>query len=324
MPLISVIIPAYNSEKTIRETLESVFKQTFSEYEIIIVDDGSKDRTLKIVSTIKDPRLKVFSYPNGGISVSRNRGISHALGEFIAFLDHDDLWTADKLESQLAALQANPQAGVAYSWTDLIDESSQFIRECSRQKVTGNAYAKLLLANFLHTASNPLIRKEALIQVGGFDESVCGPEDWDLFLRLAADYDFVAVPRPQVLFRVNAGSASTNVSRQETESLKLIERAFERAPESLQRLKKYSLANLYTYLTFKALESPSGRQNGVVAARCLWLAVRNDRSLLQRPQTLLKALFKIVVVLFIPAGQYQALVATAKNLYRRFNTVSLS
>ncbi len=322
MSIISVIIPVYNSEKTIQETLKSVLNQTFSDFEVIVINDGSQDSTLEIISSIQDSRLKVFSYPNSGISPSRNRGLSHASGEFIAFLDHDDLWTPDKLESQLRALQENPQAAVAYSWTDLIDESNQFRGECARTNVTGNAHAKLLSANFLHTASNPLIRKEALIKVGGFDESVFGPEDWDLFLRLAAQYHFVAVPRTQVLFRVTAGSASTNVSRQEAESLKVIERAFNQAPESLQHLKKYSLSNLYMYLTFKALEVPSGRQNGFTAARCLRLAVKNDPSLLRRRQTLLKALFKITAVVLLPLQQSQALVTTAESVFEKYSKVA--
>jgi len=269
MPLISVIIPLYNSEKTIIETLESVFRQTFSDFEIIAINDGSKDSTLNILATIKDPRLKVFSYPNAGISPSRNRGISHAEGEFIAFLDHDDLWTPDKLELQLKALQENPDAAVAYSWVDLIDESSQFIRPHNRYSVSGDAFPKLLLDNIIHTASNPLIRKSALIEVGGFDESVFGPEDWDLFLRLAARYHFVAVPQTQVFFRMTATSASTNIARQETQTLKVIERAFSLAPESLQHLRKHTITKIYMYLTFKALEVPSGRQNGLIAARCL-------------------------------------------------------
>lgn len=151
MPLISVIIPLYNSEKTIRETLESVFGQTFSDFEIIAVNDGSKDSTLDILATIKDPRLKVFSYPNAGISPSRNRGIFHAEGEFIAFLDRDDLWTPDKLELQLKALQENPDAALAYSWVDFIDESSQFIRKGSRPDTTGDIYPELLIKSLLDT-----------------------------------------------------------------------------------------------------------------------------------------------------------------------------
>lgn len=312
MPLISVIIPLYNSEKTIRETLESVFQQTFSDFEIIAVNDGSKDSTLDIITSIQDPRLKIFSYPNGGISVSRNRGLSHAQGEFIAFLDHDDLWTREKLESQLKALQENPQAAVAYSWVDLIDEANQFIRPVPRTRVTDNAYEKLLLSNFVHTASNPLIRKEALIKVGGFDESITGPDDWDLFLRLAASYQFVTVPQVQILYRMTTGAVSANVFKIEAAYLRMLERAFDRASESLQHLKKKSLAKLYLFLTFRGLEAPSGRQSSVAAMRCLWLAVKYDPSLLQR-RTILVALFKISVVALLPSWQSQNLLKKVKS-----------
>lgn len=320
MPLISVVIPLYNSEKTIKETLDCVFRQTFLDWEIIAVNDGSTDATLEILAAIKDPRLKVFSYPNGGISVSRNRGLALAQGEFVAFLDHDDLWTPEKLELQLKALQENPQAAIAYSWTNLIDKSGEFIGECSRSKVNGNAYAKLLSGNFLHTASNPLIPKEALVNIGGFDETFFGPEDWDLFLRLSTKYEFVVVPIAQVLFRLSGSSASTNIARQEAESLKLIERAFSQAPQSLQHLKKYSLSNLYMYLAFKALEVPSGRKNGLTATRCLWMAIKNDPSVLRRQETLFKALFKITMVLIIPNKQYQSLISKAKNIFGRIKS----
>src|SRR4028119_812278 len=112
MSLISVIIPVYNGEKTIQETIESVLNQTFTDFELIVINDGSQDATLEIVERIQDSRLKVLSYPNAGQAASRNRGLSHASGEYISFIDADDLWTPDKLEAQLRALQDNPQAAV--------------------------------------------------------------------------------------------------------------------------------------------------------------------------------------------------------------------
>ena len=123
MPTISVIIPIYNAEATILETIESIQQQTFFDWEIVAIDDGSTDGTLELLYSIKDERIKIFSYENSGVAVARNRGIANASGEYIAFLDADDLWTPTKLKSQLAALQNNPKAGVAYSWTyDLYEE----------------------------------------------------------------------------------------------------------------------------------------------------------------------------------------------------------
>ncbi len=313
MPSISVIIPVYNGEKTIHETIESVLNQTLSDFEVIVINDGSQDSTLEIVSSIQDPRLKVISYPNAGLSVTRNRGISLASGDYIAFIDADDLWTPDKLESQFKALQANPQAAVAYSWTNHIDESSQFSRTGSHMTVSGNVYAKLLLANFLENGSNPLIRRQALTTVGGFDETLIAAEDWDMYLRLAAHYHFVAVPSPQVLYRISIDSMSSNVYKQEKESIKVIKKAFMQAPKFLQHLKKQSLANLYKYLTFKTLEGYPERQRGLKAAHFLWHCIINDPSLL-RKRVICKVGFTIAVMALLSPTKAQALLAKSKQL----------
>ncbi|MEL6163538.1 MAG: glycosyltransferase family A protein, partial [Cyanobacteria bacterium J06628_3] len=153
---ISVIIPVYNGENTIKETIESVLKQTFTNFELIIINADSTDKTLSIVSQIKDKRVKVFSYPKANVAVNRNRGFKHATGDYITFLDADDLWTDDKLTAQYQALQSNPQAGVAYSWTNCIDENGQFIRKTSHANCNGDVYSKLLVNNFINSSSKPL------------------------------------------------------------------------------------------------------------------------------------------------------------------------
>lgn len=271
MPLISVIIPAYNAEETIRESIESVLNQTLSDFELIVIDDGSSDLTLKIVTSIQDSRIKVFSYRNGNASASRNCGVFHASGEFIAFLDADDLWTPDKLEVQLTALQKNLQAVVAYSWFDCIDECGKFLYHGSRFSKTGDVYTELLLSNILGNGSNPLIRRYALAEVGSFDESLTNSEDRDLYLRLAARYHFVAVPYSHILYRVSYKSKSfRDLFRSEASYLKLIEKAYTQAPKSLQHLKVQSFANHYNYLISKALIGPGGWQRSLVALELLW------------------------------------------------------
>jgi len=314
MPLISVVIPVYNNETTIQETIESVLSQSFSDLELIVINDGSQDSTLKIVSSILDPRLKVFSYPNAGLAATRNRGVSHASGEYISFIDADDLWTPDKLEAQFKALQVNPQAAVAYSWTDWIDESGQFLRPGGHISVNGDVFATLLVRDFVESGSNPLIRTEALAEVGGFDESLPAVEDWDMWLRLAAGYEFVCVPSPQILYRVSSSSMSSNVWKMEAGSLRVIERAFAVAPESLQHLKREVLANRYKYLTFKAVEGTPERKKGLAAVRFLWQMVRYDRSMLLRSQILAIVLVKIAIATLLPSQLSQALLKAAKNL----------
>ena len=313
MFLISVIIPVYNGAKTIRKTIESVLNQTFLDFELIVINDGSQDATLEIVDSFKDSRLKVFSYPNTGPSQSRNRGISHASGKYISFIDADDVWRADKLEAQLQVLHANPQATVAYSWTDYIDESGQFLRRGAHISVTGDVFKYLLLANFLENGSNPLICAHALAEVGGFDESLTHAEDWDMWLRLAAHYQFVAVPSPQIFYRVYDNSSSSNVFKLEAGCLQVINRAFTQSPESLQYLKRHSIANIYKYLTNKALEGVPQRRRSLVAVRFLICAVSKDPSLLSA-RVLLKVLLKIVVITLLPSHLAQALLTKVGKL----------
>ncbi|MGB3639029.1 MAG: glycosyltransferase family A protein, partial [Rivularia sp. (in: cyanobacteria)] len=149
MPKISVVVPAYNSQNTICETITSVLQQSFSDFELIVINDGSTDRTLELLSDIKDARLKVYSYPNAGLPAARNRGIIRATGEFLSFIDADDLWTSDKLELQLQALQENRRAGVAYSWTICMGNNGNSFHPGVSESFQGNVYPKLLVGNFI-------------------------------------------------------------------------------------------------------------------------------------------------------------------------------
>lgn len=313
MPLVSVIIPVYNGEKTIRETLESVLNQTFQDFEVIIINDGSQDTTLEVINSIQDLRLNVFSYPNGGQGASRNRGLSHASGQYIAFLDADDLWTHDKLEKQLQALEENPEAALAYSWTHYIDESSKFLYRGSSIIVNGDAYPQLLLTDFLENGSNPLIRRETLLEIGNFDESLPPAEDWDLWLRIASRYHFVTVAKPQILYRISPTSSSSNVVKMESSCLKVIDQAFEEAPESLQYLKRDSLANIYKYLTYKSLFGIPDRSKCFSATRFILCAIYYDYSLLTK-RVLLKVFLKIAISVIIPHQQAQKLITKMNRL----------
>ncbi|MBD2430239.1 MULTISPECIES: glycosyltransferase [Fischerella] len=312
-PVISVIIPTYNSEKTIRHTIESVLQQNFSDFELIIINDGSTDSTLEVISHFQDSRIKVFSFDNAGGNVSRNRGLKQAIGEFVSFLDADDLWTPDKLESQLNALKANPQVAVAYSWTDYIDEQGKFLLSGTHITANGNVYEQLLVSNFLENGSNPLIRREALVELGGFDESLTAAQDWDMWLRLAQNFNFIAVPRVQILYRISANSLSTNLARQEKASLQLLDKACSTNTQDLNHLRKKSLTNLYKYLTCKALQQPFNRKKGLAAARFLWKYIFNDSSRFHHTNLKLKLLFKIALIIIFPSSVSTALLTHIKT-----------
>ena len=247
MPTISVIVPAYNAEKTILETITSVLNQTFSDFELIVINDGSTDKTLERLNTLEDSRLKIFSYENGGESVARNRGISQATGDFIAFIDADDLWTPDKLELQLAALQQHPEAGVAYSWAYYMDEDGESLQAEPPIFVQGNVQVELLVKDFIVSGSNCMVRREAIKSVGEFDPSLPCAADWDYWLRLAARWPFVVVPKHQILYRISSNSASSQVEVMERCNLIVIERGFLSVPPEIKSLKNQSLANTYRF-----------------------------------------------------------------------------
>ena len=300
MPKISVVIPIYNGEKTIQETLESLFQQTFQDFEAIAIDDGSQDRTLEILQSISDSRLTIYSYANSGPSASRNRGIFHATGEYIAFLDADDLWTPDKLEAQLKALQNHPKAALAYSWTDYIDEAGNFVKNGKHITVSGNVYECILVNNFIENGSNPLVYRHVFSEMGKFDEQFFGVEDWDMWNRIAARYEFVAVPKVQILYRVMPSSTSTNVSQQEQQSLKAIEKAFSQAPEPIKYLKRKTVSNLYKYLMWKVIEGYPSWRNGRAATRCFWNYLRLNPQFILQPKLIVSIALKITIIVILP------------------------
>ena len=275
MPIISVIIPAYNAEATIQETIESVQKQTFSNFEIVIIDDGSSDRTLDIIQKIADPRIKCFSYENGGNSLARNRGISHATGDFVSFIDADDLWTPDKLELQLAALQKYAEASVAYSWTtNFTNGQEESVFPCNPIFFEGNVYDKLLVNNFVANGSNILVCRKAIELVGEFEPTLKRCADWDFYIRLAAKCHFVVVPKHQIFYRQTSSSLSMNIDLVEQQSVRVIDRAYQSAPPEYQYLKNQSLAWVFEYCTQQYLKQSTDINGVEKASHNFWTAIR--------------------------------------------------
>jgi glycosyltransferase involved in cell wall biosynthesis len=253
MPRVSVTIPAYNCAGTIGQALASVASQTLSDLDVLVVDDGSTDGTGDVARSFADPRVRVRRYPNGGLSAARNRGVRDTVGELVAFLDGDDAWTADKLELQVAALDADPAAGVAYSWTLVVDGAGRYLFPFEPVRAAGDVYPELLVSCFVASGSNALVRRALLDDVGPFDETLRSCEDWEFWLRAAPRWPFVLVPRYQVLYRLSAGSLSSDLDAVERDNRLVVERSFQRAPAELQALKPAALCNVDQYLAFLCL-----------------------------------------------------------------------
>lgn len=281
MVQVSVILPVFNGKNTILETIKSVLSQTITDLELIIINDGSTDSTLHEIEQIDDPRIQVLSFENAGVATSRNRGISQAKGEFLTFIDADDLWVTDKLEKQVAAICSNPQSAVVYSWTRYIDPCGKFIQDGWCNTDSGDVYCKLATGCFIENGSNILLRKTACDLIGGFNPLLTPTEDWDFYLRLAEKFDFVCVPEPQILYRVSPNSLSSNLLRMERSGIQTLKQAFHRSPDRLRSVRDQSLYNYYYYLIYRALEQVKNQKTSWIALKILIRGILTSPKLLQ-------------------------------------------
>jgi glycosyltransferase involved in cell wall biosynthesis len=305
-PLISVIIPVLNGASTIAQTLESVLNQTVTDLEIIVIDDGSTDGTHEILERYRtvrcDYRIRVLRFPNAGVSISRNRGLQQAEGGFVSFIDADDLWDTHKLERQIGALQTSGGAGVAYSFTRWIDEDGRDLRGGLEKHLTGDVYRELLLQDFIGSGSNPLISRDCFDRVGGFDPDLHPAEDWDMWLRLAAQYPFFCVPHRDVLYRKSATSASSNVSIMAQQSVRIVDRECVAQAHRLPAgFRSKVFASRYEYLMFKCLERPLSRVKARNSLGFFLRMLRYDWAFLLRGKMLAVTLSKITLGLLCPA-----------------------
>ena len=211
-PIVSIILPTYNRAHIIEKSIRSVLQQTFTNFELIIVDDGSTDNTEEVVKSIDDDRIKYIKYPeNKGANVARNLGISLAQGVYIGFQDSDDEWYIDKLEKQVRLMKSSlPIIGVVYS-AYMRDEKNEkiYIPTDDIIKLDGNILEELLTHNFVDTPTM-LIRKECFDKIGDFDESLPRFQDWEMAIRLAEHYHFKYMNEATLDAYIQSDSISNN------------------------------------------------------------------------------------------------------------------
>ncbi len=255
-PLVSVIIPAYNAEAFIQETLRSVLAQTYTNLEVLVVDDGSHDRTAEMVKGFvkQDARVTLLQQPNAGVAAARNLAIQQAKGEFIAPIDADDIWFPQNIAKQVQRfVESSADVGLVYSWSLDIDEHDLPIGEIHAARVEGDVYLTLLCHYFLANASASLIRRSCLEKVGTYNckfrkNHAQGCEDWDLYLRLAEEFEFRFVPEFLVSYRKIQHSMSCNYSsmaKSHTLMLQSVRQNHLNLPEFIYRL---SSSSFYIYL----------------------------------------------------------------------------
>ncbi|MUG99149.1 glycosyltransferase [Scytonema sp. UIC 10036] len=256
MPKVSVVIPAYNAIAYLPETMESVLSQTYDSFEVIVVNDGSLDETEQWVAQIQDPRVKLISQENQGLSGARNTGIFHARGDYIAFLDSDDIWEPTKLEKQASILDECPEVGLVYTWVAYINEQSQSTGKVFKHQAEGDVWKKLTEHNIVECGSVAMVRRSCFENCGVFDRSLVSfVEDWDMWLRIASKYPFKVVKEPLVYYRQRSNSASKNWEAMEQSFRIVIEKAFASVPNELQYLKNRSYASANLCLAWKPLQN---------------------------------------------------------------------
>jgi glycosyltransferase involved in cell wall biosynthesis len=198
-PQVSVIIPTYNRAWVIKEAIDSVLAQDYAEFELIVVDDGSTDQTSDVLDTFGNV-IKVFSQKNKGVSAARNRGIAEASGNFIAFLDSDDLWHPQKLSSQIDFFKQTPDALICQTEEVWIRNGLRVNPKKRHKKPSGMIF-KPSLKLCLVSPSAVMIRRRLFDRVGGFDETLPACEDYDLWLRISCRFPIHLIDTPLIVKR---------------------------------------------------------------------------------------------------------------------------
>ena len=209
-PLVSVIIPAFNAQATLREAASSALASTYGDLELIIVDDGSTDATRELADELgrADPRVRVVTRANGGLSAALNSGFAAAQGDYIARLDADDLWHPAKLERQIELALGDPELAFIFTWVRYVDEDGCVVRDGPRQSFPRRALCRGLYESIVGGGSSALMKRSAVIAAGGCDERLRSWEDLLLQLKISARHPVGCVPEHLVGYRVRPGSLS--------------------------------------------------------------------------------------------------------------------
>lgn len=193
-PIVSVIIPTYNRAHLVGRAIKSVLNQTFQDFELIVVDDGSTDNTKEVVNSFSDTRIRYIKHEiNKGGNAARNAGLKNSKGEYIAFLDSDDEWLPEKLEKQVNMFQkSSDEVALIYSWAEIIDEKGNLFMK-SQPMIKGEALREILNGNFL-PSSTVIVKKACFDKVGLFDENFTSCQDREMWTRIAAQCRVEVLP----------------------------------------------------------------------------------------------------------------------------------
>lgn len=184
-PIASIVMPAYNTAPWAEAAVRSVVSQTFRDWELVVVDDGSTDGTAAIVRGIADARIRIISQDHLGTSAARNAGMKATSGEYVGFLDSDDLWLPEMLERHIALLRQRPEVDLAFCWSEIIDEAGATTRRLQKATAGRTSFEDILTTGAISNGSCVVARRQALENAGLFDTNLRAATDFDMWLRIA-------------------------------------------------------------------------------------------------------------------------------------------
>ncbi|MDP2923088.1 MAG: glycosyltransferase [Candidatus Omnitrophota bacterium] len=239
MTKVLVVIPIFNGEKYIAEAIDSVLSQTYQDFQIVVVDDGSNDNTEKIVLSYIDKypsKIKYIRQNNGGAASARNRGIKSVSSEYVAFVDHDDVWLPEKLKYNMEVLENKKHLAFVCSEAYRINEHGEIIDKLQRLSKDAEDFESLFNRNFVLTLT-VTARRSSIENVGFFDEKISYSEDYDLWLRLAKHYKYKYIDLPLAKYRTHSSQKSSNL--------------YMIYANILKTLKKKEISNNVNFLTYR-------------------------------------------------------------------------
>lgn len=285
MPTVSVIMPIYNVERYVERSIRSVLNQTYADFELILVDDGGTDGSMEICLRIMDPRIRIHAQKNRGLAGARSAGIRIARGDYIALLDSDDLWHREKLERHVAHLSRNPDVGISYSGSAMIDEDDRPIGVSMRPRLHHVDRAHVFCRNPIGNGSAPVIRRQVLDSIAFqtvrqghqetwyFDETFRYGEDIECWMRMACQtsWRFEGIPGDLTLYRIVSGGLSANTEKMYEHWQRMFDKVERMAPELAadhgHRARGYQL-RYYARRSVRERQGRAALRNFVAAMKC--------------------------------------------------------
>ena len=272
MPKATIVVPAYNVEATLAETLTALLAQTFRDFEIVIVDDGSHDTTPEVAASFtSDPRVRVVRQANRGLAGARNTGIAEARGIYVGFCDADDLWHPEKLARHVRHLDANPHVGISFSGSALIDDAGRSLGLKQKPRLRGITARHVFLRNPIGNGSAAVMRVAAARAIAWrpwheatrdwvFDETFAQSEDIECWLRLmlSTDWEIEGIRGALTSYRVNGGGLSAATSRQLQSWERMVAKLSALAPDFFDRHAPDARAYQLRYLARRAISARDG------------------------------------------------------------------